>query len=86
MEKVAISVGTVYSTGRLSACPFLLYPEDTVGIFNFRPFYAVLLDKHLLAKSKVFNNNGLFTPEDEPEKLKDEFRKDFQVDFSRIFS
>ena len=78
MEKVAISVGTVYSTGRLSACPFLLYPEDTVGIFNFRPCYAALLDKQLLAKSKVFDNNVLFTPEYESEKLKDELGKDFQ--------
>ena len=34
---------------------------------------------------RIFHNNILFAPEYEPEKLKDELGKDFNVDFSRIF-
>ncbi len=41
-------------------------PENTVGVFDLRPFYAMLLNSQLLAKSKVFENYVLFTPEYEP--------------------
>jgi len=37
-----------------------------------------LLDSQLLTESKIFKNYVLFTPEHEPEQLKDEFSKDFQ--------
>jgi hypothetical protein len=35
------------------------YPEDTVGVFDLRPFYTALLDGQLLAKSKVFQDQVL---------------------------
>jgi hypothetical protein len=33
---------------------------------HLRPFYAVLLNSQLLAKSKVFKNYALLAPEYEP--------------------
>jgi hypothetical protein len=53
-------------------------PEDTVYIFDFRPFDAALLNSQLLTEGKVFKNDVLFTPEYKPEQLKNEFCKGFQ--------
>jgi len=35
------------------------YPENTVGVFDLRPFYAALLNSQLLTKSKVFQDQVL---------------------------
>jgi hypothetical protein len=53
-------------------------PENTVYIFDFRPFDAALLNSHLLTENKVFKNDVLFTPEYKSEQLKNEFCKGFQ--------
>ena len=59
---------------------------DPIDVLYLWFFAFGFIDIELLSQHDIFKNDVLFTAEDEPEKLKDEFRKDFQVDFSRIFS
>ncbi|MBW1849967.1 MAG: hypothetical protein JRJ15_00745 [Deltaproteobacteria bacterium] len=45
--------------------------ENTVAVFDLRPFYAALLNSQLLAKSKVFKDYVMCATEYEPEKFMD---------------